>query len=128
MEWTSLPILHPQGQRRLRARTGCKEIGGKLSIDNFSLSQCFANRSCLLLMPACPPLPQGSSQNCPALCGRALGGYDGQVQEAEAAWTQPGQDQTGASLLPCCSAQVWDAKVGLAKLWLGDLGKVTDPL
>lgn len=33
-------------------------------------------------------------------------GYDEQVREDEAAWSRPGQEQTGASLLPCCSSQV----------------------
>lgn len=71
VDFPSHPAPPHQGQHRLRARAGRREMGRELSIGNFSPFQCFANRSCLLLTPACPPLPQGSSQNGPVLCGRA---------------------------------------------------------
>lgn len=50
-------------------------------------------------------LPATAAGLQPELSGalrQSLLGYDGQVCEAEAAWTRSGQEHTGASLFSCC--------------------------
>lgn len=96
-------------------------MGGKLSIDNFSLSQCFANRSCLLLTPArlCSRAPARTVQRCSAAETAVMMGRSGRLRLHRPSLA----DSRQASLLPCSSAQV-----GLAKLWLCDLGSLIDPL
>lgn len=114
-KWSGLASASctPRGSPGRGPGRGRIKMGGKLSIDNFSLSQCFANRSCLLLVPArlCSRAPARTVRQRSAA---EPAGYDGQAREAEAARTQPGQEQTGASLLPCSSARV-DA---LRLVWL----------
>lgn len=107
-QWSGLasPSCTPRGSTGRGPGRGCIEMGGKLLIDNFSLSQCFANRSCLLLAPArlCSRAPARTVRRRHFAAEPA--GYDGHAQEAEATQTQLGQEQTGASLLPSSSAPV----------------------